>query len=246
MKVKLFSDRDLKMIKKYRIYLPFLFSGLVILFSFSFFINQAKKIKSFMARNQKQEEENNFLRERIDQINSFTDRHIDEQIEVSLQALPRLKDPTLALSAIKAVILKNNCLIDELNFSFGKVAKESEEELAKQRAGKIETVNINAKVKGNVENILGLVKEVNEVRPLISLTNIDLDLAEFIPQASLSLSISFSPVVVKEVSKKTDVLPTAKEKKTYEIIAAFDQVGAGIEIKEGDMVPGDRERNPFE
>ena len=117
MKVKLFSDRDLEMIKKYRIYLPFLFSGLVILFSFSFFLNQAKKIKSFMARNQKQEEENNFLKERIDQINSFTDRHIDEQIEVSLQALPRLKDPTLALSAIKAVILKNNCLIDELNFS---------------------------------------------------------------------------------------------------------------------------------
>ena len=80
----------------------------------------------------------------------------------------------------------------------------------------------------------------------ISLNNINLYLAESFPRADLSLSISFSPVVIKEVSKKTDVLPTAKEKKTYEIIAAFNQVGAGIEIKEGDMVPGDKERNPFE
>ncbi len=245
MKVELLSKRDLEMIKKYRIYLPFLLAGLVILFSFSLFLNQTKKIKSSIARNQKQEEENNFLRKRIDQINSFTDQHIDEQIEVSLQALPRLKDPTLALSAIKAVILKNNCLIDELNFSFGKVAKESEEKLA-QGTGKIEPVTINAKVEGSIDNILSLVKEINEVRPLISLNNINLYLAESFPRADLSLSISFSPVVVKEVSKKVDVLPTAKEKETYETIVAFDRVGAGIEIKEGDMVPGDRERNPFE
>jgi len=246
MKVELFSSRDLKMLKKYRIYLPLLFSGLIILFSFSFFLSQVKKVRSFMARNQKQEEENNFLKKRIDQINSFADKRIDEQIEVSLQALPRLKDPTLALSAIKAVIFKSNCFIDELNFSFGKVAKKSEEELAKQKIGKIETVNINAKVGGDVDNILSLIKEINNVRPLISLTNVEFNLTESFPKTELSLSISFSPVVVGEVSKRIDVLPTTKEKETYETIVAFDQVGAGIEVKEGDMVPGDRERNPFE
>jgi len=86
---------------KYKIYFPYLVTALIILFTFSLFTAQIKKITGFWRGNKIQEEEIGKLRQRISQIESFSDDQIDDQISNTLSALPRTKDPTLAFLLLK-------------------------------------------------------------------------------------------------------------------------------------------------
>jgi len=218
---------------KYQIYFPYLVTALIILFTFSFFTAQIKKVTGFWRGNKIQEEEIGKLRQRISQIESFSDDQIDEQISNTLSVLPRIKDPTLVFSATKALAFESGLIMEEIAFSPGKITKET--------SGK---VSVALQVQGSQEDILKMVRQINQSQPLMELKSINLDSFPDIA-AKLNINIYFSPVVVGEVSAKTDVLPTSKEKNTYKKIADFRKLGSGIVVGESTFTPSDSTRDPF-
>ncbi|PIS15373.1 hypothetical protein COT63_00220 [Candidatus Shapirobacteria bacterium CG09_land_8_20_14_0_10_38_17] len=227
---------------QYQIYLPYLVTALIVLFTFSLFTAQIKKIISLWQSNKIQEEEIGKLKQRISQIESFSDDQIDKQISDALSALPRVKDPTLAFSATKALAFESGLLAEEIAFSPGKIAKEIEETAS--HLAKVEEMLITLQVQGSQENIIKIVRQINQSQPLMELKSIDLESFPDIA-AKLSINIYFSPVAVGEVSAKADVLPTLEEENTYKKIADFRKLGSGVVIGESEFTPGDPTRDPF-
>jgi len=227
---------------KYQIYFPYLVVAVVILFTFSLFTAQIKKITGLRRSNKIQEEKIGELKQRIGQIESFSDDQIDEQISDTLSALPRIKDPTLAFSATKALAFESGLLMEEIAFSPGKITKETGE--ASSRSVNIDEMLVALQVRGSQGDILKMVRQINQSQPLMELKSIDLESFPDIA-AKLNINIYFSPVAVGEISMKTDVLPTSKEKDTYKKIADFRKLGSGVVVGESKFTPGDSTRDPF-
>jgi len=227
---------------KYKIYFPYLVTAVIVLFTFSFFTAQIKKITGLRRNNKVQEEEIGKLKQRISQIESFSDDQIDKQISDILSALPRIKDPTLAFSATKALAVESNLSVEEIAFSPGKITKETGK--ASSRSVDIDGMLVTLQVRGSQGDILKMVRQINQSQPLMELKSIDLDSFPDIA-AKLNINIYFSPVVVGEISMKTDVLPTSEEKNTYKKIADFRKLGSGVVVGESKFTPGDSTRDPF-
>jgi len=227
-------------LSKYQIYFPYLAVALIVLFTFSFFTAQIKKIIGLRRSNKVQEEEIGKLRQRISQIGSFSDDQIDKQISNALSALPRVKDPTLAFSTAKALALVSGLSVEEITFSPGKITKGE----ATPRSTKIDKVSVTLRVQGSQENILKMVRQVNQSQPLMELKSIKL---ESFPDiiTKLNIDIYFSPVVVREISMKANVLPTPEEKSTYQKVISFKKLGSGVVFDESKFTPGDSTRDPF-
>ena len=226
---------------KYQIYFPYLVVVAITLFTFSLFTGQIRKITGLRKSNEIQEEKIVELKQRIGQIESFSDDQIDEQINNTLLALPRIKDPTLALSVAKALAFESGLLIEEIAFRPGKITKETNEASLRSNTNEI---LITLRVRGSQEDILKMVGQINQSQPLMELKGVDLKSFPEIA-AELSINIYFSPVMVGEISMKTDVLPTSEEKNTYRKIADFRKLGSGVVIGESKFTPGDSARDPF-
>jgi len=227
---------------KYKIFFPYLVTAVVILFTFSLFTAQIRKIIGLRRSNKVQEEEIGKLKQRISQIESFSDDQIDKQISDVLSALPRIKDPTLAFSSTKALAIENGLSVEEIAFSPGKITKETGK--ASSRSVDIDKILVTLQIQGNQGDILKMVRRINQSQPLMELKSINLDSFPDIA-AKLNINIYFSPVVVGEISMNTDVLPTSEEKNTYKKIADFRKLGSGVVVGESKFTPGDSTRDPF-
>jgi len=227
-------------LSKYQIYFPYLAVALIVLFTFSFFTARIRKITSLQRSNKVQEEEIGKLKKRISQVESFSDNQIDEQISNTLSALPRVKDPTLALSVAKALAFEGGLLAEKITFSPGKITKGE----TSPRSTKIDKVSVTLQGQGSQENILKIVQQINQSRPLMEFKSIKLESFPDIV-AKLDIDIYFSPVVVREISMKTNVLPTSEEKNTYQKIVGFKKLGSGVVFDESKFTPGDSTRDPF-
>ena len=227
---------------KYKIYLPYLVTALIILFTFSLFTAQIKKISVLWRGNKIEEEEIGKLRQRISQIESFSDDQVDDQINNTLSALPRVKDPTLAFSATKALAFESGLIMEEIAFSPGKITKETSE--VSPHSAKTDEVLVSLRVQGSQEDILKMVRQINQSQPLMELKSINLESFPDIV-AMLDINIYFSPVAVGEISMKTDVLPTSEEETTYREIADFRKLGSGVVVGESTFTPSDSTRDPF-
>ena len=227
---------------KYKIFFPYLVTAVVILFTFSLFTAQIRKIIGLRRSNKVQEEEIGKLKQRISQIESFSDDQIDKQISDVLSALPRIKDPTLAFSSTKALAVESNLSVEEIAFSPGKITKETGK--ASSRSVDIDKILVTLQIQGNQGDILKMVRRINQSQPLMELKSINLDSFPDIA-AKLNINIYFSPVVVGEISMNTDVLPTSEEKNTYKKIADFRKLGSGVVVGESKFTPGDSTRDPF-
>jgi len=227
-------------LSKYQIYSPYLAAALIILFTFSFFTAQIKKITGLRRSNKVQEEEIGKLKQRISQVESFSDNQIDEQISNTLSALPRIKDPTLAFSTTKALAFESGLLTEEITFSPGKITKGE----AVPSSANIDEILVTLQGQGSQGDILKMVRQINQSQPLMELKSIELESFPDIT-AKLSINIYFSPVVVGEISMKTDVLPTSEEKNTYKKIVDFRKLGSGVVVGESKFTPGDSNRDPF-
>jgi len=227
-------------LSKYKIYFPYLAVALIVLFTFSFFTAHIKKVISLQRNNKIQEEEIGKLKKRISQIESFSDSQIDEQISNALSALPRVKDPTLALSTAKALAFEGGLLPEKVTFSPGKITKGE----TNSRSAKIDRISVTLLTQGSQGNVLKMVRQINQSQPLMELKSIKI---ESFPDvvAELDTDIYFSPVAVREISMKTDILPTSKEKSTYQKVVGFKKLGSGVVFDESKFTPGDSTRDPF-
>jgi len=227
---------------KYQIYFPYLVTAVVILLTFSLFTTQIKKIAGLRQSNKVQEEEIGKLKQRISQIESFSDDQINERISDTLSALPRIKDPTLAFSATKVLAFESGLLVEEIAFSPGKITKEISEMTS--RSANINEMLVTLRVQGSQGDILKMVRQINQSQPLMELKSIELKSFPDVA-AELDINIYFSPVIVGEISMKTNVLPTSEEESTYKKIADFRKLGSGVVVGESKFTPGDSTRDPF-
>ena len=105
-------------------------------------------------------------------------------------------------------------------------------------------IRITLRVRGDQKDILNAIQQVNQSLPLMEIKSVSLRSFPNV-SAMLNIDIYFSPVTVGKMAAKAGVLPTAKEKKTYEKIANFKQLGEGVIVGESKFTPGDANRDPF-
>jgi len=132
--------------------------------------------------------------------------------------------------------------MEEIAFSPGRITKETSE--VSPRSTSMNEVLVALQVQGSQENILKMVRQINQSQPLMELKSINLKSFPDIV-ANLDINIYFSPVVVGEISMKTDVLPTSEEETTYRKIADFRKLGSGVVVGESTFTPSDSTRDPF-
>ena len=232
---------EIRGLKKHLFLVPYLVCVLIFFSTFLGFRKQLDKLKQLRQSNEKEEKVIINLKKQVSQIESISATEIEGRINKILFTLPVIKDPILILSSAKGLALRNNLMIEEINFSPGQLNKGSH----KTQLSNLDNISISFQLKGELSNMVNFFQKVNQVSPFMAAENFSIKFNERELLLTANFNSYFSPLATRVLAEKGEVTLLQSEEQTYQEINSWQKVGfASVEEKE-EFVPEDKKRNPF-
>ncbi|MFH1601368.1 MAG: hypothetical protein ABIB61_00225 [Candidatus Shapirobacteria bacterium] len=225
----------------------------IILISLLLVIPRVKKVKKQFHENEKIVQSKKDFLAKAQLVSTLSESDLDHKAELSNLAMPKEKDISLILYALNEPVRNNDFYTDQLEFNLGEVvsgSEEAREEELKSTKKPIDQIPAVMRVLGSGEKLSSLIEDMENVLPVISLTEVRASYSEagrVTANFNFYLSVSSRlPSFDPEKLSLKDLTISDEEEKLLVRLDGFEKAGISSILTSQDLVPVILGRdNPF-